>query len=128
MRIYKEQLGETVRFVISGSVATLVQYAVYYILMDILTVSGAWTVGYVVSFLCNFLLTTYFTFKVKPDRKKAVGFAFCHLINWAMQVGTLHFFIWAGVAKGLAPLPMYVVCMPVNFILVRFFVKNRKPR
>lgn len=125
MTIDKKRLAEPGRFVITGTIATAVQYAVYYLLMDAAGVSAAWTVGYVVSFVCNYVMTTYFTFKVKPNRRKALGFAFCHVINWMMQVATLHFFIWVGCGKAWAPLPMYMVCMPVNFLMVRFFVKTK---
>lgn len=121
----KKKWEEPARFVVTGTIATVVQYAVYYALMDLIGVSWAWSVGYVISFICNFVLTTYFTFKVKPDKKKAGGFAVSHMVNWAMQMGTLHFFIFAGVDKTWAPLPMYMVCMPVNFLLVRFFVKTK---
>ena len=37
---------------------------------------------------------------------------------------TLNFFLWLGVSKQLAPLPMFCICVPVNFLLVRFFLKR----
>lgn len=124
MNIQDIKNNELIRFAITGTIATVLQYLIYYMLMTVAGASIAWTIGYAISFVFNFMMTTYFTFKVKPNKKKAGGFAVSHIINWLMQLGTLNFFIWAGVSKALAPIPMYMICMPMNFLLVRFFVKK----
>lgn len=124
MNIQDIKNNELIRFAITGTIATVLQYLIYYMLMTVAGASIAWTIGYAISFVFNFMMTTYFTFKVKPNKKKAGGFAVSHIINWLMQLGTLNFFIWAGVSKALAPIPMYMICMPINFLLVRFFVKK----
>lgn len=115
---------EPLRFVATGLIATTIQYAVYWLLIDYIGVSAALTVGYVISLICNFILTTYFTFHVKPTKRKVVGFAFSHAVNWSIQLLSLNLFILLGVPKAFAPLPMYMVCVPINFFLVRFFVKK----
>ncbi len=118
------KLGEIVRFGIVGVVATGIQYGIYWLLLGHLNATVANTVGYLVSFACNFIMTTRFTFHVAPDRKKAAGFALSHLVNWMLQSLCLNMFLWLGVLKEWAPLPMFAVCVPVNFLLVRFFVKR----
>ncbi len=118
------KLGEIVRFGIVGVVATGIQYGIYWLLLGHLNATVANTVGYLVSFACNFIMTTRFTFHVAPDRKKAAGFALSHLVNWMLQSLCLNMFLWLGVPKEWAPLPMFAVCVPVNFLLVRFFVKR----
>lgn len=119
-----EKIKEPVRFVITGTIVTVVQYAVYWALYDIMSVAAAWTLAYMVSFCCNYVLTTYFTFHVKPTRQRAVSFACGHVINWSLQMALLHFFIWVGCDKSWAPLPMYVIVMPINFFVIKFFVKR----
>jgi putative flippase GtrA len=116
-----------VRFAIVGGIATAIQYGVYYLLMDVCGISAALTIGYVVSLVCNFFLTTFFTFGVQPTVRKAGGFAFAHLVNWLLQMVCIHFFVWVGVPKALAPIPMFMVCIPVNFLLVRYFVCSFNP-
>lgn len=118
-----DRIAEMVRFAIVGGIATAIQYGVYYLLMDVCGISAALTIGYVVSLVCNFFLTTFFTFGVRPTVRKAGGFAFAHLVNWLLQMVCIHFFVWVGVPKALAPIPMFMVCIPVNFLLVRYFVK-----
>lgn len=124
MRIDREKLKEPARFAITGVIATATQYVIYWSLMDGIGVSAAWTAGFVISLIANFILTTYFTFNVKPSRKKAGGFVMSHIINWAIQLVMLNLLIKAGIPKWLAPFPMYAVCIPMNFLLVRFFVKR----
>ena len=120
-----EKLKEVMRFGIVGVLATLIQYGVYYVLLPYMDERIALTIGYIVSFCCNYIMTTHFTFKVKATPKNAGGFALSHGINWTLQVVSLTFFVWIGVPKELAPIPMYMVCVPVNFLLVRYFVKKK---
>ena len=118
-----DRVGEIVRFGIVGGIATAIQYGVYYLLMDLCGISAALTIGDIVSLVCNFFLTTLFTFGVRPTVRKAGGFGLAHLVNWLLQMVCIHFFVWVGVPKALAPIPMFMVCIPVNFLLVRYFVK-----
>lgn len=120
----KIEKGEPLRFIVTGFLATVVQYAVYWLLMDLMVVALAWTLAYIVSFCCNYVLTTYYTFRVWPTRKRAISFACGHVVNWSLQMLLLHLFIWLGCHKSWAPLPMYLVVMPINFLVIRFFVKR----
>ena len=114
-----------IRFVVVGVLAVAIQFGVYRLLLPAMSETWANTVGYAVSFCFNFLMSTYFTFQVKPDRRKAAGFALSHAVNYAMQTLTLWFFLYVGVPSEWAQLPMFAVCVPVNFLLVRFFLKKR---
>ena len=110
----RQKLGEVVRFGIVGALATLLQYAIYSVMLLWCSPSLSMTVGYVLSFIFNFVASTRFTFKV----------ALSHVVNYLLQMATLHFFLWVGVSERLAPIPMFCICVPVNFVLVRFFLKK----
>jgi len=120
----KAKLGEVMRFGIVGIIATVLQYLVYLLSLQWLNPSIAITTGYIVSFLFNFYASTHFTFRVKANAKHGVGFALSHVVNYLLQMATLNLFIWLGVSKQLAPIPMFCICVPVNFLLVRFFLKR----
>ena len=133
--IMSGKLGEVVRFAIVGATATLLQYAIYYQLIQFLGTGAskadahlwstvAMTVGYVLSFVFNFFASTRFTFKVKANARRGAGFLFSHVVNYTLQMLTLNLFLWLGLSKQVAPIPMFCVCVPVNFILVRFFLKR----
>lgn len=119
-----QKLGEVVRFGIVGVLATLLQYAIYTMLLLWCSPSLSMTVGYILSFIFNFIASTRFTFKVETNARHGAGFALSHVVNYLLQMATLNFFLWIGVSKTLAPIPMFCICVPVNFVLVRFFLKK----
>ena len=72
----------------------------------------------------NFLLTSYFTFKAKATVKRGLGFSTAHLVNYLLQIVMLNLFIWMGFKAEFAPLPVYLIVIPVNFLLVRSVFKK----
>lgn len=116
---------EVIRFGIVGTISTAITYGIYYLLMHWINVSIAYTVGYIISFIVNFILTTYFTFSVKPTTKKGIGFIISNIINYLLSVGLLNLFLFLGLSKTWAPMPMFVICIPTNFLIVRFVMKKR---
>ena len=121
---HQERLLEIVRFGIVGVLATLIQFVAYYLLVSVVNHNIALPVSYAISLMFNFLLTTYFTFRVKPSARKGMGFLVSHVINFTLQFLLLNLFIWLGIDKQWAILPVFLVCIPVNFILVRLSVKR----
>lgn len=121
----REKLGEVLRFGVVGVLATLIQYAVYWVLIHWLNPSLSMTIGYIISFAFNFLASTRYTFRVKANARRGAGFALSHGVNWLLQMLTLNLFLLLGVSKQWAPIPMFCICVPVNFLLVRFFLKRK---
>lgn len=120
----RQRLGEVLRFAIVGGVATLIQYGIYLLMLRWTGIGVANTIGYAVSFVFNFFASTRFTFRVKANARRGAGFALSHAVNYLLQMATIHFFVWVGVPERLAPIPMFAICVPVNFLLVRFFLKR----
>lgn len=111
-----------------------------------LTLSYAF--GYAVSFVANYFVTLKWTFKTEGSVKKGLGFAFSHAVNAGMHLALFNFFRWVGVGallagmvqfvcpwlveampfigrpESLLPLPVYCIVVPLNFLMVRFFVKS----
>ncbi|MCQ2229701.1 MAG: GtrA family protein [Bacteroidales bacterium] len=126
MDINREKIGEFIRFGVVGVFATLLHYGIYYALLctPINSVVG-YAIGYVASFIANFYLTSYFTFHVEPTWGRFIGMAGAHGINFVLHIVLLSFFLWLGVPEKWAPLPVYLIAVPVNFLLVRFVVKRK---
>jgi putative flippase GtrA len=120
-----KQLPEFIRFVIVGTIATALHYGLYFVLQQVINVNVAYSIGYIVSFIANFYLTAFFTFRKKPSWKKAIGFGGAHLVNYLLHMGLLNLFLWAGLSKALAPIPVFAIAIPVNFLLVRFVFKYK---
>lgn len=115
---------EFIRFGIVGVIATAVHYGIYYILLNVINPNLAFTIGYLLSFFMNFWLSAKFTFKAEATAKRGVGFALSHLVNYGLQMIVLNVSLKLGVPETLAPVPVYLICIPVNFLLVRFVFKK----
>lgn len=124
MKPQKKTMLEIIRFGITGVLATAIHYGVYYVLMLFINASVAFTIGYVVSFVFNYLLSARFTFREKTSTKNGVGFALAHAFNYTLQICLLNVFIYMGLPKALAPLPVYSISIPVNFLFVRYVFRH----
>lgn len=122
----RNKIIEFLRFAVVGVIATATHYGIYYLLQAYINVNIAYTIGYVLSFILNFFLTSYFTFRVKPSVKKLFGLGGVHLINYLLHIVLLNLFLWMGIKKTLAPLPVFAIVIPVTFLLARFVFKSKR--
>ena len=126
-RLYvSPKFREFVRFAIVGLIATGIHYGVYYLLNLFINVNVAYTVGYLVSWIVNLYLTAHFTFRSALSFKKGVGFALSHLVNYVLHMLFLNLFLAIGVSEEIAPLFVFAVVIPINFLLVRFVFKSKR--
>ena len=116
----KPLVKEFIRFGVVGVLATALHYGIYYFLQSFINVNVAYTTGYVISFIVNFYLTSYFTFGTTPSWKKLVGMGGAHLVNYLLHIILLNVFLYLGVSKAWAPVPVFAIAIPVNFLFVRF--------
>lgn len=117
---------EFIRFGIVGIIATIIHYGIYLVLNLIIVSWIAYSIGYGISFLGNFYLSNRFTFKTKPTVKKGVGFGLSHFINYLLQVILLSIFIKLGIPDKYAPIPVFCIAVPINFLMVRFVLKSKR--
>lgn len=120
-----DALREAIRFALVGGLATLLHYGIYLALQHFIQVDLAYTIGYLISFIANFYLTAYFTFRSAPSWKKLFGMGGAHAVNYLLHISLLNLFLWIGISKPLAPIPVFAIAIPVNFVLVRFVFKRK---
>ena len=126
------KVKEFVRFGIVGVFATAIHYGIYLLLIWLFEIKQnettytdiAYTIGYMISFLCNMWLTAHFTFREKLTIKRGGGFALSHAINYLLHMTFLSLFLWIGVPNRWAPILVFCIVIPINFILVRIVFKS----
>jgi multidrug efflux pump subunit AcrB/putative flippase GtrA len=123
--INKSRILEIIRFGLVGTTAMVIHYAIYYFLLPFMIVNMAFSIGYLLSFICNFFMTSCFTFKVRPSFKRLCRFGISHGINYLLQIALLNAFLALGIGSRCAPIPVYAVSIPINFLLVRFAMLKR---
>lgn len=108
--------------------------------------TGTYAFGYAVSFIVNYFVSLKWTFKTEGSVSKGAGFAFSHLVNAGAQMVLLNLFRWVGLGRlmasvatdlfpfavelcpmlgrpeSLLPLPVFCIVVPMNFLMVRFFL------
>lgn len=124
--IKKYKLEEFIKFVIVGLTATGISYLIYISLLNLIDKNIAYTIGYAISFCFNLIASNLFTFKTKVNVKNGIRFSLAHLTNFIIQIILLNFFTMIGIPKIYAPIPVYVIAVPVNFFVVRFALKSNK--
>ena len=120
------KIVQFVRFGLVGTLATATHYGLYLLLLPWTYDNVAYTIGYATSFLMNFMLTSFFTFRTRPTLKKLAGFGGSHGVNYLLHMVLFNIYLFLGVPPEWAPLPVYAVCVPVNFMLVRFVMRRKK--
>lgn len=120
------RLSEIIRFGIVGGTCTVLQYGVYVVFVEAVGVKPVLStmISYAISFIANFFLSSFFTFHSTPNAKKGIGFALSHLVNMGMQVGLVAIFTHI-VGQTLALLPAMAICIPCNYLMVRFAFTSR---
>lgn len=122
--VENKNFHEMFRFAIVGVIATGIHYGIYLLLNEWINVNIAYTIGYVISFCCNLWLTAHFTFKTNVTVKRTGGFILSHIVNFLLHIGLLSLFLWIGMSELLAPIPVYCIVIPINFILIRTVFKH----
>lgn len=117
---------EASRFVIVGLLATAIHYGIYLLLERGLGINRAYSIGYAVSLAFNYILSNYFTFKTQPSLAKSVGFCASHAVNYGLHIGLLNLFVFYGVPEKIAPAFVFMIAIPVNYVLVRHVLKRWK--
>lgn len=126
MHVNKNKLYEFLRYCVVGTIAAGIHYGVYYLLQMVINVNLAYTSGYLVSFVCNFFMTSYLTFRTNPSARKAVGFSIGHVFNYLLHMGLFNLYLFIGVSKVLAPVLVLAVAVPVNFFVLRFVFRHKE--
>ena len=123
----KQNLYEVIRFGIVGTIAAILQVVFYFLLTGPIGHNLALFVSYALALVVNFLLTTYFTFRVKASKKRGLGFFASHAINFLLQFLLLNFYVSiVGLDKKIAIIPVLAVCIPITFLLIRYVMKKKQ--
>ena len=119
MRQRYPKLMELARFGVVGVTAMAIHYGIYYMLLGVVRVNIAFALGYFISFLYNYTLTSFFTFHVRPTWRRFLRFGMSHVANYCIQAVVLNISLYCGVPSVWAPIPVYAVSIPASFLMVR---------
>ena len=123
------------RFVLVGALGTGLQYGIYYLLLMVfqrqwpevgILTSVAFTVGFIIEMVCNYFLTSFYTFRVRPTWKNAGGFLFGRAINYVIQLLLLNVLIWLHMSEEWAGIAAIALAGVINYFILLPFYKDTK--
>lgn len=125
----RERVSQFARFCAVGVVAAGIHYGVYFLMQFFLHgavgLNVSYTVGYGVSLVCNFFMTTWFTFRSHVSAGKVAGFGFSHVVNYSIHIVLFNLLMVLGVHRLLAPVLVLMVAVPTNFLILRFVYRRK---
>ena len=127
------KMKQFIRFAIVGALATAIHYGLYLLIVwandigedETLYTNIAYSIGYVVAWCANFYLSAHFTFQSNTSLKRGIGFALSHGVNYVLHIIFLNLFLWLGLSETIAPIPVFCIVIPINFILVRYVFTSK---
>ena len=124
-----------IRFVLVGALGTGIQYGIYYLLLDIfqrhwqdlgILTSVAFTAGFIIEMICNYFITSFYTFKMRPSWKNAGGFLFGRAINYVLQLLLLNLLIWLHLSEEYSGILAIMLAGVINYFVLLPFYKDKK--
>lgn len=116
----KSNLASSIRFIIVGATATGIHYIVYLLILKLVSTNLSYSIGYISGFIVNYYLTAFFTFKTGTSIKKGLGFLFSNIFNFGFQMLLFNAFLYFQFKKEIVPLLVFIIAVPINFVLVRW--------
>lgn len=130
-----DKYRSAVRFVCVGVLGTLLQYGIYYLFLDIFRESNAdsqtmtsvaFSIGFLVEMVVNYLLTNYYTFHTHPSWKNAGGFLVGRAINYGVQILFLNILIWLSISEEIAGIVAIILAGIINYFMLVPFFRTKK--
>lgn len=118
-------ISEFARYLIMGTVNTIVAYAIYLFLLQWMRYEFAYTIGYTVGVLLAYGLSTAFVFRTPMRKRSAMRFPIVYvaqflvsLVLLRLAVEVIHLPQW--MALGFA----VILTIPVTFLLSRWVLRS----
>lgn len=123
-----EKLAEFIRFCIVGSFCAGIDLLVFNIFNFFFPYQVCIIMGFLVSWIVNYVLSSYWTFKEKPTKMNFVGMMLAHTVNLlVVRMGLMYLFVDVLLINSrIAYVPTLVIAAVTSFILVRFSFKYNK--
>ena len=116
--------GPFLRFLVGGSVNTIVTYALFLTLSFFLHYSLAYTITFLLGIVLSYGLAATFVFDTGFDRRSALRFPLIYVLQYLYGLGGLSLLIdLLGVSRYAAMLVVIITSIPLNFMLQRQAMK-----
>lgn len=122
----KQRLCEISKFCIVGVTSALIDLIVYNIVLLFTSYFFSVVVGFVVSWIINYFLSSHWTFKEKPTLSNFFAMLSAHLTNlFVVRLGVIYIFVeLLNIHPRVAYIPTLVIAAITSYFMVRFCFKH----
>lgn len=126
MRLLRTTLNlQVLRFLLVGSVNTILGYIIYLGLSFIFVYSTAYSISFFLGVLTSYYLNTKFVFKELLSWKKLLQFPLVYITQYLIGLMLMILLIEKmSVSLFLAPLCVVVITLPVTYCVSRWVIKT----
>jgi putative flippase GtrA len=118
--------GEAFRYLIGGTITTVLSLAAYYGLQLFLPYQVAYALAFVFGVAVAYCVNVGYVFKAQHTPAKAAAFPLVYLIQYVLGALLLAFLVETlGVPQEIAPIGAAIVTIPLTFALTRRVVRSR---
>lgn len=115
--------SQITRFIIAGSVNTVVTYAIYVGLVMFLPYAIAYTLTTALGIWISYFLNARFVFRRRLALSAALQYPIVYLLQYLLGLLLLYLLVEkAGFSKFFAPLLIVCVSVPLTFVLSRYII------
>ncbi len=115
--------SEFLRFLIAGSLNTIISYIVYLLLLYYLPYLLAYSMAYAIGLLFSFYLNAKFVFKVPVTFKKILFYPSIYLVQYLLGLLILYIAVnFFQISEKLSLLISIFITIPITFILNRIIM------
>lgn len=109
------------RFLLSGGLNTAVTYALYIVLLQLLSYRISYTISFCAGIAIAYCCNRFFVFRTHAGASTAALFPMVYIIQYLVGLGVVS--VWVetfGWSVPLAPIAAIIVTIPLTFVLSRF--------
>lgn len=106
------------RFLASGAFNTLVTYALYLILLNIINYKASYTITYIFGIFLSYILNRYFVFKSTTGYRSILLYPLVYVAQYVTSMGIL--WLWVDhlhLNEKAAPLIAILITIPLTYLL-----------
>jgi len=113
------------RFLVAGAINTVASYAVFLVLLEVMSYLAAYTISYVFGVVISYLLLTSFVFRTPRRVVTALRFPLVYIAQYLVGTAVMVLLVetW-GVRAPVAAIAAIVASIPVSFLLSRTILRT----
>ncbi|MET3108706.1 putative flippase GtrA [Oxalobacteraceae bacterium GrIS 1.18] len=111
------------RFLITGTLNTLLTYRLYLLFKTVLNYQLAYFLSYIVGILFTYVMSSLFVFKSPISLLTFIRFPLVYVVQYFFGAIILALAVKIlGVSENIAPLIVIVFTLPITYLLSKFFL------